>query len=100
MGSNCCRFGDTGSGVCNSHDSPKPYTTIFNMTAITVNANSLGVATIGTVGIATCGHPTIALVGSSTVNAEGKGIHRLGDTGANGGTYIAMVGSPNVFAGG
>jgi uncharacterized Zn-binding protein involved in type VI secretion len=93
-------MGDTGAGVCPSHSPPKNYTTVFNIGANTVNTNGLPSITMGSVGISDCGHPTIALVGSSSVFVEGKGSHRIGDTGSNAGAYVALVGSPNVIDGG
>lgn len=95
-----CRMSDTGTGICPNHSSPRQYTTIFNIGATTVLTNNFGSANLGTVGISSCGHPTIALLGSSSVNIEGKPSHRIGDTGANFGTYIALIGSPNVNDGG
>lgn len=91
-----CRIGDTGSGVCPAHVSPKTYITVFNMGANYVITNGRPSAYVGSVGISTCGHPTVALMGSPSIILESRGSHRVGDTGSNAGAYVAIMGSPNV----
>jgi len=98
--SGACRNGDIGLGICPAHLTPVSYTTTFIGNATTVLTNGQTTVTIGAIGISTCGHPTIALTGSSSVNAEGNGIHRIGDSGQNPGPYTAVTGSTNVIVGG
>lgn len=94
------RVGDMGVGTCPCHLSPVGYTTIFMSGASTVLTNGSITCNLTTIGIASCGHPTIALTVSGTVNAEGSGVHRIGDQGANCGGYVTVTGSDDVIAGG
>jgi len=91
-----CRVGDLGVGVCPHHSSPQNYTTIFVSGIENVTSDDLQICVVGTIGVSTCGHPTIALTGSDIVTADGIGIHRVGDMGANYGPYTAVGGSDNV----
>jgi len=96
------RVGDIGVGVCPCHEPPLAYTTVFSETgaATSVKTNGQSQVIIGTIGIASCGHPTTAETGSGTVNAEGSGVHRLGDTGSNCGGYTVTTSSDDVDSGG
>ena len=102
MAGGCCRIGDTGIGGClhSSHAPliPFPYTTIFAVGAATVIINGMPAAILGSVGISSCGHPTVALLASTTVIANALGVHRLTDTGANFGPYMANLASTNTIA--
>lgn len=91
-----CRIGDTGVGVCPCHSSPVVYTTTFHDCSPVHTCDGLATAVVGSIGISTCGHPTVALTGSPVTDIQGYPIHRIGDTGANCGTYIAITGSPTV----
>ena len=91
-----CRTGDTGVGICPHHSSPQNYVTVFSSGATDVNSNDLANCFVGTVGVSTCGHPTIALTGSDNSTADGLGLHRVGDVGANYGPYTAATGSDDV----
>lgn len=91
------RITDIGVGTCPCHDDPESYITTFITGATTVKTNGLDTTYIGTIGIASCGHPTTALTGSSSVYVEGSPVHRMGDTGANCGTYTVTTASPNVI---
>ncbi len=91
-------IGFIGVGVCPCHKSPQQYTTIFVTGTTTVSTNGSATATIGSTGVASCGHPTVALTGAGTVLAAGSGVHRIGDTGANCGSYTVLTGSGNVIA--
>lgn len=99
MGVSVAKIGDTGIGTCPKHKSPKIYNVTFISGAGTVNANGVPIANLTTVGIATCGHPTVVISVSGTVNAEGTGVHRVGDSGMNYGTYTVVSGSGNVNSG-
>jgi len=90
--------GFIGVGVCPCHKSPQQYTTIFVTGAASINTNGVATAIIGSTGVASCGHPTVALTGAGTVLAEGSGVHRIGDTGANCGSYTVLTGSGDVIA--
>jgi len=90
------RIGDVGQGTCPSHDSPRPYITVFNTGASTVTAEGMPVVRVGDVGISTCGHPTVALTGAPISTVEGIIMHRQGDTGANSGPYVALGGAVTV----
>ena len=98
--SGVCKVGDMGVGICPCHKSPVSYTTVFVSGAGSVNTNGSPTCNLTTVGGASCGHPTVVLTVSGTVNAEGTGVHRLGDLGANCGNYTATTSSGNVNAGG
>jgi uncharacterized Zn-binding protein involved in type VI secretion len=93
------RVGDVGIGICPKHKSPKIYNVTFISGASTVNANGVPVCNMTTTGIATCGHPTTTISVSGTVYAEGTGVHRLGDSGMNYGSYTVIAASPNVNSG-
>lgn len=97
-----CKLGDTGMGGClhSSHAPtlPFPYVTVFASSAVTVMTNALGTVRVGDAGISSCGHPTVALLGSPTVMSEKLPTHRVADTGANFGPYVADLGSVNVIA--
>lgn len=85
------RVNDQGFGICPGHQIPLPYITTFT-------GASGGLVTIGSEGSATCGHTTTAMTGSSTVFADGAGVHRLGDQGQNLGNYNVIMASSTVFA--
>ena len=91
------RLTDIGVGVCPCHDDPEQYTTMFVTGAPTVKTNGRDTAFIGTVGISSCGHPTTALTGSASLIPGGSPAVRIGDTGANCGTYTTVTGSDNTF---
>lgn len=102
MGQQVARIGDQGQGICYAHSSPRPFTTTFVSGDETVNLNEKQMCTIGTLGVTSCGHRTMATTGSSTVfGTDGKAVHRVGDTGIviEGGTYVVVSGSSDVFAG-
>lgn len=100
MGSPVSTIGSTGAGICPCHISPVSYITTFVSGAGSVNTNGSATCNLSTIGISSCGHPTIVLTVSGTVNAEGSGVHRVGDQGQNCGSYTAVSGSGNVNAGG
>ena len=87
-----CTTGDIGTGICPCHLVPTPYTTVFVTGASTVMINGKPVTLVGSVGIASCGH----LTGTALSTTESAGMHRVGDSGANCGSYVAITGSPNV----
>jgi len=91
-----CRIGDTGVGRCPHHLVPQNYVTVFSTGATDVTSNDSANCIIGTVGISTCGHPTVAITGSENSTADGQGLHRVDDVGANYGPYVAITGSDNV----
>jgi hypothetical protein len=91
-----CRVGDTGVGVCPCHGVPVVYTTTFHDCSPVHTTDGLNTAVITSVGISTCGHPTVALTGSPVSDVQGLAVHRIGDTGANCGGYVAITGSPYV----
>jgi hypothetical protein len=91
-----CRVGDIGVGVCPNHPHSVNYTTVFVSGIADVVADDSEVCIVGTVGMSTCGHPTIALSGSDVCNADGLGLHRVGDVGANFGPYTAILGADDV----
>jgi hypothetical protein len=95
---NVTTTGFIGIGVCPCHKSPQQYTTIFVTGAATVLTNNAQTAIIGTTGVASCGHPTVALTGAGSVLAVGGGVHRIGDTGTNCGSYTVVTGSGDVIA--
>ena len=99
MGVGISKIGDTGIGTCPAHKSTKIYTVTFISGASTVNVNGVPAANLTTVGIASCGHPTIAISVSATVYANGTGVHRIGDSGLNYGSYTVVSGSGNVNSG-
>lgn len=92
-----CRISDTGMGQClhasHAPTIPFPYITVFSAGSVDTITNDLGTIFIGSPGLSTCGHPTVALVGSTTVIVNDLGLHRLSDTGANFGPYVANVSS-------
>lgn len=96
MSQSIARHGDIGIGVCPWHDSPVTYTVILVSSNPNTTANGIPIVTVGDVGICSCGHPSTALVGSTVSTCNGKGIHRVGDTGMNGGQYTVIQGSPTV----
>lgn len=96
------RIGDTGTGVCYDHEDPQEVTVRFvSHAAETVRTNGRPTCIIGTRGIASCGHETVATEGSTTVFAEGIGVHREGDRGRVGssGYYIVDAASTNTNGG-
>jgi hypothetical protein len=90
------RIGDLGVGVCPHHSHPQNYTTIFASGATDVTSGGAANCFVGSAGVASCGHPTIALTGAADVTADGLGVHRVGDMGANYGAYIAISGALDV----
>lgn len=90
------RVGDTGIGVCTNHGAPQIYTTTFTSGEPTCTADGKPVCTVGSFGNSTCGHQTTALTGSAIYKANGKAVHRIGDTGQNYGQYTVATGSPTV----
>lgn len=90
------RVGDIGIGVCPNHGAPQIYTTTFTTGEATFLADGQAVCTVGSLGNSTCGHQTTALTGSAISKANGKLLHRIGDTGQNYGQYTVTVGSPTV----
>ena len=93
-------IGSIGVGTCPAHKSSRSYTTSIVSGAVSVLSEGSPTATIISTGIATCGHPTIVISFSSTVYAEGGGIHRIGDVGTNPGAYTLVSGTPTVISGG
>lgn len=91
------KLGSQGIGTCPCHRSPQDYITTIISGATTVNVNGVSAAQVGSLGVSTCGHMTVALSGSSSVFAEGKQVHRVGDTGENCGPYTLISGSSNTF---
>ena len=92
---------DYGLGTCNDHVHPIPVTVFFDVGSgsTVVVIGSEGIVRVTDVGYATCGHTTMAVTGSSNVIVEGKGVHRVGDTGTigvSGGTYTVQTGSPDL----
>lgn len=90
------RVGDIGIGVCPNHGSPLIYTTTFTSGEATYKVDGQPVCTVGSFGNSTCGHQTTALTGSSLSKANGKLVHRIGDTGQNYGQYTVTTGSSTV----
>ena len=85
--------GSTGTGVCPHHSSPLAYVTTIYTGASNVGSSGEDLAIVGSLGSSTCGHTTTALTGSSLITYEGDtGVHRVGDTGANYGTYTLVTG--------
>jgi uncharacterized Zn-binding protein involved in type VI secretion len=99
MGVGIARVGDMGLGICPKHKSPKIYNVTFVSGAATVNTNGLSTTNLTTIGVATCAHPTVVISVSATVSAEGTGVHRLGDSGINYGSYTVISSSGNVNSG-
>jgi len=94
------RVGDIGVGTCCAHDSCLSIVTTFQSGAPSVQTEGQTTCTLVTVGVSTCGHTSIAATVSGTVNAEGNGVHRNGDTGIlPGGTYTVATNSATVDAG-
>ena len=95
MGVALGKLGSIGVGSCPCHPPlpPVTYNTIISTGAPTVNVNGVSAAIIGSVGISSCGHATVALTGSACVIANGQGLHRTGDIGANCGNYILLTGA-------
>jgi len=75
------RINDMVSCTCCCHPPTPCIGTVgfFVQSAVTVNANGLGVVRLGDMAMCVCGHPTFVVGGSSTVLAEGIGVARLGD---------------------
>lgn len=95
------RIGDQGVGICPAHIVPIPVTITLIEGAITVMDGGVPVTTIGMIGVCSCGHQSTAIQASTTVLAENKGKHRLGDQGITaGGTYTMIQGSPTEIIGG
>lgn len=98
-----CRIGDIGKGICYLHEHPTPFTTTFDSGDELVLTNGIPTVRIGDTGTTTCGHKTIATTGSSTVSgSNAQKVHRIGDQGiiiGGGGTYTAVSGSPDTYAG-
>lgn len=92
MGQAVGTVGSTGVGICYNHPTPVSYTTTISSGAPAASVNGQAIATVGSMGIATCGHPTVADTGG-TVMVDGQAIHRVGDTGHNGGQYTLSSGS-------
>lgn len=99
---NVCRVGDIGVGICYQHKHPTQFVTTFCKGDPITSANESQIITIGGLGRTSCGHVTMATTGSATVFGESDlAVHRVGDVGIvlGGGFYVAVSGSPNVFAG-
>lgn len=90
------RVGDIGIGVCTNHGAPLIYTTTFTSGEPLYKVDGKVVCTVGSFGNSTCGHQTTAMTGSAISKANGKPIHRVGDTGQNYGQYTVTQGSPTV----
>lgn len=95
------RVNDIGIGVCTAHVPPVPVVVTLVSGATTVLTNNLSTATSISIGTSSCGHTSTVITYSTTVMAEGGGVHRLNDTGSlPGGTYTVSVSSVDTFAGG
>jgi len=99
MGNGVCTVNSMTQGICPCHISPVSYVGIFVSGAGSVNTNGLTTCNASSIAISSCGHTIIVLTQSSTVLAEGTGVHRLGDISQNCGAGIAITGSGNVNAG-
>lgn len=94
------RVNDIGIGVCTAHVPPIPVVVTLVSGASTVLVNGLTTATYISIGTSSCGHTTTVITTSTTVLAEGNGVHRLNDTGSlPGGTYTVSIASTDTFAG-
>lgn len=94
------RIGDIGIGTCSAHSSTKSVTVTIQTGAPTVTVEGSPVATMVSIGISSCGHASAVVTTSTTVRAEGSGVHRLGDTGVlPGGSYTMIGSSATVSAG-
>lgn len=100
MGSGVCTIDSLTSGICPCHKSPVSYIGTFISGASSVNTNGKITCNANSIAVSTCGHVIMVITQSSTVNAEGTGVHRIGDLSQNCGTGIAITGSGNVNAGG
>lgn len=95
------RVGDISIGICTAHDSPKLAVVTWISGAPTVRTNGITTVTSVGVGVSSCGHSASVISFSSTVRAEGAGIHRVGDSGSvPGGVTTTITGSGNVITGG
>jgi hypothetical protein len=94
------RVGDIGVGFCSAHPSTLSIVTVMITGAQSVGANGRPVTTKLSLGLSSCGHTSIVATTSTTSQAEGQGIHRVGDVGLlPGGSYILTTGSPDSTAG-
>lgn len=97
------RIGDVVLSIspCSCHKSPKNFSGIILTGSDDVIASSSGVALLGSIASSTCGHIITLIASSTTVRANGIGIHRKGELGINcGGTSMTVTASNTVLAGG
>lgn len=96
------RLNDLGIGICPGHPVPVPFTAVIISACTMTISEGMPVANTNSVLMCTCGHSAIPTMFSSTVIAEGGGVHRLGDLGVNnaGGTYVISLAGVTVLAGG
>lgn len=95
------RVNDIGVGVCTAHVPPVSVVVTLVSGATTVLVNNSSAATSISIGTSSCGHTTTVITYSTTVLAEGSGVHRLNDVGClPGGTYTVNTSSTDTLAGG
>lgn len=94
------RVGDIGIGTCSPHPGTIGIVTTMITGATSVGANGRPVTTKLSLGLSSCGHISIVASTAVTSQAEGQGVHRIGDVGIlPGGSYILTTGSPDSLAG-
>lgn len=96
------RLTDIGIGTCPGHPIPVLFSAVIVQACSMVISEGKAAANANSLLICSCGHSAIPTMFSSTVIAEGSGVHRLGDPGINnaGGTYVMTLAGVTVLAGG
>ena len=95
------RVGDISIGVCSAHRRTQIAVVTWVSGAPTVRTNGSPTVTAVGAGVSSCGHAASVISFSSSVRAEGAGIHRVGDSGSvPGGVTTTVSGSGNVITGG
>lgn len=91
--------GSSTFGVCFCHRFPIAVsgTLISSMAVGQMNVEGLPVGTRFSVVLADCGHIGVVMTGSSTVQHNGVGIARQGDTGIGCYNFTILTGAPNTL---
>lgn len=74
-----CRIGDTASGTCTAHSSPRAWVGTLQTSSTGFTADGIGVCGVGDTGTTDCGHTFQITAGSTVLTGAGIAVARIGD---------------------
>ena len=74
------RIGDTLTGTCTAHSSPRVWHGVFSVGTAGFTADGLDVVAVGDTGNTDCGHHFRVTTGSAVLTGSGKVVTRHGDS--------------------